>query len=152
MQFAHLHIFADTDPTPARLHPTVALLPNCSLIVIAYKGGRTYGVPLQKVRLRHKLSSLSTVQVEKILETLEIILDALQEILDALQENLDALQEILEAPEFSRENLCLIWLSSRLLYKFLSFGKKTSLFCSHLIEIFVPLQENFKPIEIIVQL
>ena len=41
------------------------------------------------------------------METLEIILDALQEILEALQ-------EILEAPEFSRENLYLIWFSSHL--------------------------------------
>ena len=29
----------DTDPTPSRLRPTVALLPNRSLLAIAYKGG-----------------------------------------------------------------------------------------------------------------
>ena len=33
----------DTDPPPTRLRPTVATLPNCSLLAIAYMGGESGG-------------------------------------------------------------------------------------------------------------
>ena len=38
----------NTDPTPARLRPTVASLPNCSLLAIAYMGGECLRSPFAK--------------------------------------------------------------------------------------------------------